>query len=38
MASATSSAPEFEAERAESADEAGLEEDCFETVYQRQAK
>ena len=38
MASATSSAPEFGAARVESVEGADPEEDCLETVYQRQAK
>ncbi len=38
MASATSSVPAFDAAGVESVDEADPEEDCLETVYQRQAK
>ena len=38
MTSATSSAAAFEVGRVDSVDEADLEEDCLETLYQRQAR
>jgi len=38
IASATSSVPEFGTSRVESEVEADPDEDCLETVYQRQAK